>query len=66
MAEMKEGRIAPWYLRKWWMRMREIESVQTPQGWTGCAEFYVPWWAWPFELAYRAIFGNARLTLDES
>lgn len=40
--EMKLGVALPWYLRKWWMRTRNVVSVKTPQGWTGSAEFYVP------------------------
>lgn len=24
-------------------------------------ELYVPWWAWPFELIHRAIFGQVKL-----
>ena len=61
--EMKLGRALPWYLRKWWMRTRNVVSVQTPQGWTGCAEFYVPFWAWPLEMLHRLMFGNSKLRL---
>jgi len=63
MNEMKIGTPAPWYERKWWVRVREIESIWTPQGWTGCAEFYVPFWAWPLELGHRMIFGNPKVGL---
>lgn len=25
---------------------------------SACVEVYVPWWAWPLEMAHRAIFGR--------
>lgn len=25
------------------------------------SEFYVPWWAWPFELIHRSIFGCVKV-----
>jgi hypothetical protein len=64
--EFKVGRARPWYGRKWWMRSRNVVSVQTPQGWTGAAEFYVPWWAGLLELTHRLVFGYPKLELIET
>jgi hypothetical protein len=65
-TEYKVGTFPPWYARKWWMRVREVESVTYSDGSVGgCAEFYVPWWSWPFELLHRLIFGNPKVELAE-
>ena len=40
---------------KWWLKTRPCKNtVQT------CIEFYVPFWAWPFELLHRAFFGSVK------
>jgi hypothetical protein len=57
----KIGKAVPWYARKWWMGTRNVVSVETQQGWTAAAEFYVPWWAWLFELSHRLTFGYPKL-----
>jgi hypothetical protein len=53
----------PKYLRRWWLRFRPCKTQILASEYTGYAlEFYVPWWAWPFELIHRMIFGRAKLT----
>ena len=58
------GKSLPRPLCRWWMRLRPIcKGFQIES----CGEFlppielYVPWWAWPFELVHRLIFGRAKL-----
>lgn len=41
----------PLHLCRWWLRFRSIP------GHLRVSEAYVPWWAWPFEAAWR--FGHA-------
>jgi len=50
-------------LRRWWLKTRECKAgIQLDgQGMPACVEYFVPWWAWPFELIHRAIFGHVRL-----
>jgi len=43
----------PRYLCRWWLRSRNIVSVQTPRGLIRGGELYVPLWAWPLELCTR-------------
>jgi hypothetical protein len=57
MQAMKTGTVRSRYASRWWLRAGKCE-VNTREGWIGGAELYVPWWAWPFELLYRAVFGN--------
>jgi len=53
----------PFYMRRWWVRTRPCKNaVQVGDSrLPACHEFCVPWYAWPLELAYRAIFGKAVL-----
>jgi hypothetical protein len=51
----------PWYLRRWWLRIRACESILLNGLWTAQAEFYVPWWSWPLELIHRFFFGKVTL-----
>jgi len=45
-------------LCRWWLKIRTCE-----QSCVGGAvhEFYVPFWAWPFEWLHRLIFGRATI-----
>ncbi len=61
-VQYQVGIARPWYKRRWWMRQRQIVSVHTSQGWTGGAELYVPFWARPFELIHRAVFGAVKIS----
>lgn len=53
-------RAKPLFMRRWWMKTRPCkDAVQIgDSGLPAVCEFYVPWYAWPFELIYRAIFGK--------
>lgn len=53
----------PLFLRRWWVKIRECkDAVQIDDsGIPACHEFYVPWYAWPLELIYRAVFGKVEL-----
>ena len=53
----------PLFMRRFWLKTRPCkDAVQVgDSGLPACHEFYVPWYAWPLELAYRAIFGKAVL-----
>lgn len=55
------GRPLP--LCRWWLRTRPLRNaVQIgPAGIPAVVEFYVPFWAWPFELLHRLIFGRSTL-----
>ena len=49
-------------LSRWWLRTRHIAPVLHADGqWGASQELYVPFWAWPLELAHRALFGRAIL-----
>jgi hypothetical protein len=64
----------PWYFCKWWRRIRKCDEYSLPLETSvkiinkegerifkmDVMEFYTPWWAWPFELLHRAIFGNSK------
>lgn len=53
----------PKYLRRWWLRTRPCKKqILVSEYFDNPLEFYVPWWAWPFELMHRMIFGRAKLT----
>lgn len=50
---------------KWWLRTRVVTPAKQDAEsglWHAMHEIYVPWWAWPLELAHRAIFGRTILT----
>jgi hypothetical protein len=53
----------PPILTRWWLKTRKCEeSVQIgPEGVSASIEFYIPWWAWLFELLHRLVFGRAVL-----
>jgi hypothetical protein len=52
----------PYLLTRWWINTREVTPVIYENGLVGaCHEFYVPVWAWPFELLHRLIFGSTKL-----
>jgi len=53
----------PTPLTRWWLKTRPCKNaVQIgPEGISACIEFYVPWYAWPFELLHRLVFGKATL-----
>ncbi len=57
------GKSLPKPLTRWWLKTRPCKNaVQIgPKGMPACIEFYVPWYAWPFELLHRIIFGKATL-----
>ncbi len=50
-----KGNALPLPLCRWWLRTRpDRNGVQLNQdGTPPCVEFYVPIWAWPFELLHR-------------
>jgi len=53
----------PKYLCRWWLRTRPCKNavqINAGQGIPASVEFYVPFWAWPFEILHRAIFGSTR------
>lgn len=43
------------FLCRCWIRTRENKDF------LGLREIYVPWWAWPFELTHRLIFGSTKI-----
>jgi hypothetical protein len=57
------GRSLSMPLTRWWLKTRPCSRGEqlNHDGTPPCIEFYVPWWAWPLELAHCAIFGRARL-----
>ena len=55
----------PKWLCRWWLRTRPCKNavqMNPNDGIPACIEFYVPAWAWPFELLHRAVFGKAKIT----
>ena len=61
-TEMTLRKALPYPLCKWWKRARTCKrGIQLNNNMLPCIEFYVPWWAWPLEIVYRAIFGNPKL-----
>jgi hypothetical protein len=60
-TELKTGQANPWWKSRWWARVRSIPITKEASGFTAAAEFYVPWWAWPLELTYKALFGATKL-----
>ena len=54
-------------LTRWWIKTRPCKNaVQIgPKGMPACIEFYVPLWAWPFELLHRVVFGRTVLKSKE-
>ena len=60
---MTVGKSLPRPLCKWWKRFRRVKDQVPMDGLIHAAvELYVPWWAWPFELTHRMVFGNLKLT----
>ena len=58
------GTARPKLLTRWWLKTRVVKravQVNKDKGIPPCVEFYVPFWAWPLELLYIAIFGNTKL-----
>jgi hypothetical protein len=51
-------------LTRWWLKSRpcELGEQTEPRILEPCVEFYVPLWAWPFELLHRLIFGKSKLS----
>jgi hypothetical protein len=64
--ELVHGTALPRPQCRWWLRTRPCShGVQIgPEGIPAAVEFYVPWWAWPFELLHWLVFGKASLSLD--
>lgn len=63
-SEMKTGKSLPRPLCRWWLKSRPCKLGTQLNAWQGippCIEFYVPIWAWPFELLHWAIFGRPKL-----
>lgn len=53
----------PRQLTRWWLKVRQIEPIRTDDGLIhAMSEFYVPFWAWPFELLHRMVFGSTKIT----
>ena len=54
----------PVLLTRWWLKSRSYKFAK--QTWPHMLkpgiEFYVPLWAWPFELLHRLIFGKSSLS----
>ena len=49
-------------LTRWWLKTREVKAIVYPNNLIGASyEFYVPFWAWPFELLHRLFFGKVTL-----
>lgn len=50
---------------RWWLRTRKKKDQSSaPAHWEGriyIMEFYIPWWAWPFEIGHRLIFGKGAI-----
>jgi len=53
----------PLPMLRWWLKTRPLtHSIQLgPPNILPVMEFYVPFWAWPFELLHRLIFRRIRL-----
>jgi len=43
---------------RWWLKIRDIEVIQTPFGKSACAEFYCPWYFKPLDLLYDIFYGK--------
>lgn len=52
------------FARRWWLKCKVTKLIDDPNGFTDLAEFYVPFWAWPFELCHRMVFGYSRILKD--
>jgi hypothetical protein len=73
--EMRIGKSRHQLLTRWWLRSRSCKhAIQLPDKtavvdgirinyfqFQPCVEFYVPIWAWPFELLHRIVFGSVKL-----
>jgi len=55
----------PRWLCRWWLSFRPCVSEQIDGLWTAPSEGYIPWWAWPFELCHRLIWGRCSLSEEE-
>lgn len=54
----------PLIMRRWWLKTRPATNavqINSGEGIPACVEFYVPFWAWPFELLHIILFGSTRL-----
>ena len=53
----------PKLLTRWWLKTRPCKNIVQigSKGVPACIEFYVPFWAWPFELIHRLFFGRTVL-----
>jgi len=53
----------PLPLCRWWLRSRPAGNAIHISGsdLEPVAEFYVPWWAWEFELTHRLAFGTQKI-----
>lgn len=60
------GKSLPKPCLKWWLHTRDVKGQIAAPGvdLPPCIEFYVPWWAWPLELAHRMIFGREKIQGD--
>ena len=63
-VEYKIGKSLPKPLCRWWLRLRPCKKAihLGPTNTLPCMEFYVPWWAWQFELLHRLIFGSSKIS----
>jgi len=62
--DFKESQLEPWFIRRWWLNCRVTTIDNINGSWVAASELYVPWWAWPFELLHRLIFGRAYIKVD--
>jgi hypothetical protein len=60
--EYKLGKSRYWLFRRWWLKCRKCEQTYDIDGTMhGILELVIPWWAWPFEIIHRMIFGYVKL-----
>ncbi len=52
----------PKVLCRWWLKTRSCRNgIQINNDMPECIEFYVPWWAWSFEILHMFVFGESKL-----
>lgn len=60
-VEFGTAKMYPFYATRWWLRMRKCNPITYADGSVGASNaFYVPFWALPFEVMHRAIFGSTQ------
>jgi len=52
------------WLCKWWIRVKPCAAIMIDGLWSASSEIYVPWWAWPFEIIHRMIFGSSKIDIE--